>query len=379
MFNEHGKKSGQARATRSAKAATREKIFVELAALTNRESRMMVKKSIKEFSLGELKMELERLGESGYRAVQVFQWVYQKGVSDFARFSNLSKDLREKLRENFSVSSLDLFGHLRAQDGTEKFLFKLKDGNFIETVLIPSGPRETLCLSSQVGCKFACVFCASGLKGFKRNLGVEEILDQILYAKFTLGRELTNFVFMGMGEPLDNFENVAGSIRIMNTPEGLGIAARRITVSTSGFIPGLERFKELGLQVHLSLSLHAANDGLRSRLMPISRKYPLEKVLRACEDYIQATGRKMTIEYVLIAGVNDSVQDADGLTAIAKGLKAKVNLIPYSPCPGLDYKTPADGILASFQRKLGAGGVNVTLRRSKGQDILAACGQLAGR
>lgn len=340
---------------------------------------LMAKKNIKEFLLEELRMELERLGEPGYRAVQVFQWLFKKGVTDFSEFSNLPNSLREKLRENFLIDGFELFGRLRAQDGTEKFLFKLEDGNFIETVLIPSGHRATLCLSTQVGCKFACAFCASGLKGYKRNLSAGEILDQILYAKFTLGQELTNFVFMGMGEPLDNFENVARAIRLMNTPEGLGIAARRITVSTSGVIPGIERFKELGLQVGLSLSLHSANDGLRGRLMPISRTFALERVLKACEDYMRATGRKMTIEVVLIAGVNDSIQDAAGLTEIAKRLRAKVNLIPYSPCPGLDFKTPPDGVIDAFQRKLSAGGVSVTLRRSKGRDILAACGQLAGR
>jgi len=339
----------------------------------------MIKMNVKDLTLEEFKAELERLGESGYRALQVFDWIYHKGAASFEDFSNLSRRLRAKLGERFFLGRLELFGRLKAQDLTEKFLFKLEDGNFIETVLIPAGCRATLCLSTQVGCKFACAFCASGLKGFKRNLTPGEILDQILEVKFGLAHDLTNFVFMGMGEPLDNFENVVKAIRVMNSPEGLAIAARRITVSTSGLVPGIERFKGLGLQVHLSLSLHAADDELRNELMPISRKYPLEKVLRACLDYIQATGRKMTIEYVLLAGVNDSPRDADGLAALANRLKAKVNLIPYSPIQGLGFRTPQDSVIESFRKRLADKNVGVTMRHSKGKDILAACGQLAGR
>jgi len=339
----------------------------------------MTKRNVKDLTLEEFKAELERLGEPGYRALQVFDWIYHKGAASFEDFSNLSRSLRAKLGEKFFLGRLELFGQLKAQDLTEKFLFKLEDGNFIETVLIPAGHRATLCLSTQVGCKFACAFCASGLKGFKRNLTAGEILDQILEVKFGLAHDLTNFVFMGMGEPLDNFENVVKAIRVMNSPEGLAIAARRMTVSTSGLVPGIERFKDLGLQVHLSLSLHAADDELRNKLMPISRKYPLEKVLRACLDYIQATGRKMTIEYVLLAGVNDSLRDADGLVAAANRLKAKVNLIPYSPIQGLGFKTPQDSVIESFRKRLADKNVGVTLRLSKGKDILAACGQLAGR
>jgi 23S rRNA (adenine2503-C2)-methyltransferase len=339
----------------------------------------MTKKNVKDLTLSEFKAEMEGLAEPGYRALQVFNWIYRRGATDFDQFSNLPRMLRERLSARFFLSRLDLFGQLEALDLTEKFLFRLEDGNFIETVFIPSPGRTTLCLSTQVGCKFACAFCASGLKGFGRNLTTGEILDQILAVKFGLGRELTNFVFMGMGEPFDNFENVAKAIRVMNSTEGMAIAARRITVSTSGVVPGIEKFKKLDLQVRLSLSLHAPNDELRRTLMPIGRKYPLERVLRACLDYIRETGRTMTIEYVLLAGLNDSPGDADALARIAMRLKAKVNLLPYSPVQGLSFKTPSASAVESFSQRLAARNVKATIRRSKGRDILAACGQLAGR
>lgn len=333
---------------------------------------------IRDLTFDELKETLVKLGEPAFRAGQVFAWLYQKGAGGFADITDIPKSLREKLAGRYSLYALELKEKLQSEDGTEKFLFRLTDGRLIESVLIPAGSRNTVCLSTQVGCKFGCLFCASGLGGFKRNLKPSEITGQILFLRDRLDYRLTNFVFMGMGEPLDNIDNVARAIRIMNSAEGLGIAARRIAVSTVGLVPGIEQLKGLDLQIHLSLSLHAVRNNLRSRLVPINKKYPLEKVVNACEDYVKNTRMKITLEYVLIRDVNDSAPDAAGLAAMAVRLKAKVNLIPYSPVPGLDYVRPLPGRALQFQEWLLARKVNAILRRSKGLDIRAACGQLAG-
>jgi len=334
---------------------------------------------VRDLTLDELKAELGAMGERPFRAVQIFDWLYHKGASDFARFTSLSKGLREKLAGRFAVGALELADKRESNDGTAKFLFRLGDGQHVETVLIPAGKRLTVCLSTQVGCKFACAFCASGLHGFKRNLTPSEITGQALYLQKTLGLELTNFVFMGMGEPLDNWANVERALRIMNAPEGLGIAARRMTVSTAGYVPTFKKLEAFDLQVNLSLSLHAVTDRLRDRLMPINRRFPLEEVVRAAEEYIRSGGRMITLEYIVIHGLNDSLDDADGLAAIARRLRAKVNLIAYSRVEGLEFETPAPAELARFKRWLEERKVNATLRLSKGSDIAAACGQLAGR
>jgi 23S rRNA (adenine2503-C2)-methyltransferase len=334
---------------------------------------------IRDLSLDELKAELETMGERAFRAAQVFDWLYHKGASDFAAFTSLSKPLRGKLAAHFRVGTLELAERHESGDGTTKFLFRLHDGAHIETVLIPAGKRLTVCLSTQVGCKFSCAFCASGLHGFNRNLAPSEITGQVLYLQHALGLELTNFVFMGMGEPLDNWTSVEKALRIMNAPEGLGIAARRMTVSTAGYVPAFKRLEALDLQINLSLSLHAATDRLRDRLMPINCRYPLEEVVRAAEEYVRSGGRMITLEYIVIRGLNDSLDDADGLAGIARRLRAKVNLIAYSPVEGLAFETPTEADVARFKRWLEERKVNTTLRLSKGSDIAAACGQLAGR
>jgi len=336
-------------------------------------------KDIKSLAFEELKAELATMGEPRFRAGQVFDWLYHRGAARFAAFTNLPKELRDKLAAAYAISSLDLFGVFRSQDRTRKFLFRLGDGNFIETVLIPAGTRTTICLSTQVGCKFSCGFCASGLRGFVRDLTSAEIINQVLFLKHHEGEPVTNLVFMGMGEPLDNFENLAKAIKIMNSAEGLGIAARRMTVSTCGIVPGIKRFKSLGLQVNLSISLHAVTDEKRTQLVPINKKYPLETLIEACQDYMRGGGRRITLEYVLIRGFNDFLADADGLAGIARRLKAKVNLIPYSPIQGLPYEVPTEDKIHLFVRRLEGRNISVTLRHSKGADIQAACGQLAGR
>ncbi len=336
------------------------------------------KKDIKNFTLEEFKKELEKISEPSYRAEQVFSWIYKKGTVDFSAMNNLPKAFKDKLSQSYYIGVIKPLKQLKSIDKTEKILFELDDAGKIETVLICAEKRKTLCVSTQVGCKYACSFCASGMKGFKRNLTVSEILSQILFAEHNLKHKITNFVFMGMGEPLDNYENVTGAIKIMNSPKAMAIAARRITVSTSGIIPGIEKFKSLGLQVNLSLSLHAADSKLRDRLMPVNKKYPLEKLLKACEDYIAGGGRMITLEYILIKDVNDSLKDADELAAAAKRLKAKVNIIPYSDVSNPEFKTPLRKDIEVFKKRLLEKGINITVRESKGKDIMAACGQLAG-
>jgi 23S rRNA (adenine2503-C2)-methyltransferase len=334
---------------------------------------------IKDLTYDELAVELARWGEPKFRTGQVFTWVYKRGAGSFAEFTSLPLDLRSKLGQAFSLRAPEPAEHLVSADRAEKFVFRLADGQFIESVLIPAGPRKTLCLSSQVGCRFGCGFCASGLGGFQRNLSPGEMTGQVLYLRARVDVALTNFVFMGMGEPLDNLDNLVRALRNMNAPEGLGIAARRITVSTAGVIPGIERLAALDLQINLSLSLHAARDGLRSRLMPINRKYPLEAVLRACEAYLRAGGRMVTLEYVLLGGINDLDADARELAAVARRLRAKVNLIPFSEFEGLSCRPTREARQEAFLRTLEELRVKVTLRLSKGAGIQAACGQLAGR
>jgi len=339
----------------------------------------MDKRDIKNLTLEELEKEIVDMQEPTYRAGQIFFWLYQKGVHDFNQMANIPKALRDKLDQNYYISTLGLSEHLKSTDGTEKFLFKLSDGNFIEAVLIYAKNRKTMCLSTQVGCRFACSFCASGLKGFARNLTPSEIINQILFLQHNLKHKITNYVLMGMGEPLDNYENVSKAIMIMNDPEGMAIGARRITISTCGIIPGIKKLKDLGLQVNLSLSLHTTNNKLRDALMPINKRYPLEKVIKACEDFIDGTGRMITIEYILIRGKNDSLEDADELAAIAKKLKAKVNLVPCSTIHNVNFQSTQRKNIDIFMNRLIKRGVNATLRESKGKDIQAACGQLAGR
>lgn len=334
---------------------------------------------IRDLSFEELATVLKSWGEPPYRSGQVFDWLYKRNVASFDDFTDLPWSLRLKLKETFTLGSLELVERLVAADRTEKFLFRLADGSFIESVLIPAGRRNTLCLSTQVGCKFGCAFCASGRAGFKRNLRPSEVVGQILFLRSKLDFPLTNFVFMGTGEPLDNADSVLRAIEVMNDWRGLAIAARRITVSTVGLIPGIERLKRLKLQVNLSLSLHAAREELRSRLLPASRIFSLPAILRACQEYVQETGRMMTLEYILIGGLNDTAEDARLLSSIAQRLRAKVNLIPCSPVVGLDFQPPPPGQRKLFLSWLRASRVKATLRQSRGSDIQAACGQLAGR
>ena len=345
----------------------------------NRKMVLCPRIDIRDLTLVELRAELEAMGERPFRAGQIFDWLYKRKAAKFAEFTSLPKPLREKLASKFAFGALELADKRSSPDGTTKFLFRLRDGEHTETVLIPAGSRLTVCLSTQVGCKFACAFCASGRHGFKRNLAPSEIIGQVLFLERALGRGLTNYVFMGMGEPLDNWTNVEIAIRIMNAPEGLAVAARRITVSTAGFVDAFKRLEALDLQINVSISLHAVTDRLRDRLMPINRRFPLERVVDAAEAYIRSGGRMITLEYILIRGLNDSLDDVDGLAAIARRLGAKVNLIAYSPIERAGFATPTEADVARFRRWLEERKVGTTVRLSKGADIAAACGQLAGR
>ncbi len=291
--------------------------------------------------------------------------------------SDLPAGLRKRLKEKFCLSSLTLVKKLESLDGTEKFLFTLRDKNLIEAVSIPAEGRITGCISTQAGCKFACSFCASALLGFKRNLTSAEMVEQVLYLRDnSKGHKLSHVVFMGTGEPLDNYENVIRAVRIINAPEGLHIGARRITISSCGIIPAIKRLAEEDLQIELSISLHAADDRTRSQLMPINKKYPVRELINACKEYIKKTNRQVTFEYILIKGINSDLQSARILSKILEGLNCKVNLIPANSIKELNIEPPGKLEILLFRNSLIKSGMNVTLRKPRGQDIEAACGQL---
>lgn len=327
-------------------------------------------KDLKDFNLDELEAVLRSWGFPTFHARQIFVWVYQKNAHDFGCMSNLPLDLRKRLKETFSILGLREAKRRISGDGTEKFLFALKDKQFVEAVLIPTKTRVTVCISSQVGCKFACRFCASGMMGFKRNLSCAEILGQIR-------NKPTHIVFMGTGEPLDNYDTVLKAIRIINSDYSFNIGARRITISTCGIIPGMKRLAKEGLQVELSVSLHAAEDSLRTRLMPINKKYPLKELMATCEEYIRKTGRQITFEYILMRGINSDLQNAKSLSKILKSLRlCKINLIPANPIEELKIGPPERAEIILFRDHLLKKMIPVTLRRGRGEDIEAACGQL---
>lgn len=329
-------------------------------------------------SLEELKGILEEWKFPVFHARQVWAWIYKKGAADFEAMSDLSADLRRKLKENFSISGLELVDKFKSTDGTEKFLLETKDKQLIEGVVIPAEGRITACLSTQAGCKFACCFCASGLLEFKRNLTAAEIINEAVYLKnHNASGRLTHIVFMGTGEPMDNYDPVLKAIRIINAPLGLNIGARRITVSTCGIIPGIKRLAEEDLQVELSVSLHAADDKMRSGLLPVNKKYPLKELLAACRDYSRKTKRQVTFEYVLIKGFNSGQKEAEKLTGLLKGFRlCKVNLIPANPVKELKIEPPNKLEVIFFRDYLLKHKIPATLRKSRGQDIAAACGQL---
>lgn len=338
---------------------------------------MSEKKNLKGLSPEGLEAFFASLGESAYRARQLMVWMYHRLASDFDAMSDLSKPLRTKLKEVAVISELREIGRKTAQDGTIKFLYQAEKGDRIESVLMQEEGRTTLCLSSQAGCALNCSFCATGKMGFRRNLTAGEMVDQVIQAqKARPEPKINHVVFMGMGEPFLNYEEVLRAVRLMNSELGLGIGARKITLSTAGVIPGILKLAEEPLQVKLAVSLNAPSQGLREKLMPIARKYPLDKLMDAVRHYVERTGKMMTFEYVLIGNVNDTLVHAQQLADLTKGLLCKINLIPLNPVPGSGYARPSKERVGRFQTFLYPRCRAVTLRVSKGRDILAACGQL---
>ena len=334
---------------------------------------------LKGMFLPELQVFAQSIGEPKFRGAQLASWMFEKGVTSFDDMTNLSKQNRDQLNGVARITEIRLVKQARSRRSpTIKYLFALDDDHTIETVMIGGSRRNTLCISSQVGCAIDCRFCASGLAGLTRNLTAAEIVDQIIQVRTLAGpnRSINNIVLMGMGEPLANYGNVLRAIRIINAPWGLGIGARRITISTSGIAPRIRKLAEEGLQFELSISLHAADDETRTSIMPINKRYPLDVLIDACRHYVEATNRLITFEYILLAGVNDRFEDARRLSALLRNVKGKVNLIPYNPVEGLPYETPNPGRQQTFHEALQAGGVAATIRRERGRDIDAACGQL---
>ncbi|AGX03806.1 MULTISPECIES: 23S rRNA (adenine(2503)-C(2))-methyltransferase RlmN [Bacillus] len=340
------------------------------------------KPSIYSLQLDELKDWLKENNEKAFRAAQIFEWLYQKRVASFEDMTNLSKALRDKLNETFTLTTLKTLIQQTSSDGTIKFLFELHDGYSIETVLMRHEYGNSVCVTTQVGCRIGCTFCASTLGGLKRNLEAGEIVAQVVKVQQALDEtdeRVSSVVIMGIGEPFDNYDHMMSFLRIINHDDGLNIGARHITVSTSGIIPKIYKFADENMQINFAVSLHAPNTEIRSRLMPINRAYKLPDLMEAIRYYVDKTGRRVSFEYGLFGSVNDQVEHAEELASLIKGLKCHVNLIPVNYVPERDYvRTPKDQIFA-FEKALKNRGVNVTIRREQGHDIDAACGQLRAK
>ena len=388
---------------------------------------MEVTRDIKSFTRAEIEVVLQKWRQPAYRVAQLLDWLYTHRVTNWDAMTNLPKALRDQLRQTYSLHALELVTKQGARDTTQKFLWRLRDHALIESVLIPANPalygdasdRHTLCVSTQVGCAYGCKFCASGLEGWKRNLTPDEIVEQVLAVERTVSgaecqvsgedraaadavhasrithhaadsladrirlpltrrpsRLIDNLVIMGMGEPLANYDNLLKALRILNAPWGGGIGARKITISTSGLAPQIRKLADEPEQFRLAVSLHGATDEVRSRIMPVNRRFPLKELTAALEYYRSRRERMITFEYILIAGVNESLEQTKPLAALARQLHAKVNLIPYNKVEGLDWERPAEEACEAFLAALERQKVTATLRREKGHDIDAACGQL---
>lgn len=340
------------------------------------------KTDLKDLSRKELEAFVKSLGWERYRADQIFAWIYRWGVAGFDEMTNLAKGKCQELHEVAYISSLALERQVTSRvDETSKYLFELEDGHRIESVLIKDGDRRTVCVSTQVGCGLGCVYCATGDLGLKRSLRAAEIVDQVLSLRRFLprGEAITNVVLMGMGEPLLNYEQTVKACRLLNDPDGLAIAARKITVSTAGVVPGIRKLAREGLRLGLAISLNATTDQARSRLIPLNKKYPLEQLMKAAREYARDAARPVTFEYVLMRGVNTSRDDALRLAQMVRGIRCKINLIPYNPVPGKPYGRPSKQEVTDFMKLLYPRCPTVTLRESKGADIMAACGQLRGQ
>ncbi len=321
------------------------------------------------------------MGEKSFRATQLLKWIYQEDITDFDQMTNLSKSLRAYLKSYCTITSPEMLIEQVASDGTRKWAIEMTGGNRVESVFIPEKNRGTLCVSSQIGCALACTFCSTAKQGFNRNLSVAEIIGQLYVAQQRLGKEtrITNVVMMGMGEPLLNFNNVVAAMNLMMDDFAFGLSKRRVTISTSGVVPAMNRLNEV-CDVSMAVSLHAANDELRDELVPINQKYPLSELMVACREYASKGPRNhITFEYVMLAGINDSIQDARALVKLLKKVPSKINLIPFNPFPDSGYLCSSTETILRFKDFLYKAGIITTIRKTRGEDIDAACGQLVGK
>lgn len=336
--------------------------------------------NLKNMDLAELEQFIVELGEPKYRARQIAQWVFEKGVTTIDRMTNLGKSLKDKLQQVATIENLQIAAkQVSANDGTTKYLFQLPDGQAVETVFMVYSFGNSVCVSSQVGCQMGCRFCASTIGGKVRNLTGGEIYDQVLKAQLDQGKRVRSVVIMGSGEPMDNYENVLKFIRLLNAEYGLNIGSRHITLSTCGVVPGIKRLATENIPLTLSISLHAPNDEMRNQIMPVNKKYPLASLMDACREYIYITNRRITFEYSLISGFNDSIDCARELARLLKGVLGHVNLIPVNPVTETNFQKPTSGQIKNFAHILEGEGIAVTVRRELGSDIDAACGQLRRR
>lgn len=339
-----------------------------------------MKKDIRAYTYEQLQEEMASLGEKKFRAKQIYEWLHVKLAEDFEEMTNLSKSLREKLEKEYTILPVKMLERQEsALDGTNKFLFRLYDGNVVESVLMRYKHGNSVCISSQVGCRMGCRFCASTIGGLVRNLSPSEMLGQIYQIQRIIGERISNVVIMGTGEPLDNFENFLCFIRLLTDEHGLNISQRNVTVSTCGIVPKMLELAKEKLQITLALSLHGATQEKRKELMPVANKYELDEVLDACDAYFKETGRRITFEYSLVHGVNDRDEDAKELTAILKPRNCHLNLIPVNPIKERTFEQPSRKNALNFKNKLEKSGINVTIRREMGADIDGACGQLRRR
>lgn len=337
----------------------------------------MEKKDLLSYSIEDLKKILTDMGEKPFRANQINEWLNKKLVDDFVEMTNLSKSLKEKLAEEFYIEKLKIVKVMTSKiDGTQKFLFQLRDGNIIESVLMKYKHGNSVCISTQVGCRMGCRFCASTLDGLVRNLTSSEMIKQIYSIQKYSGERISNIVLMGSGEPMDNFDNVIAFVKMITSENSLHISQRNITISTCGLVENMKKLADLELQITLALSLHAADDDTRQQLMPIAKKYSVSEVIEACKYYFNKTGRRITFEYSLVAGVNDNIEEAKKLSGLVRNMNCHINLIPVNPIKERDYKKSSLNNITQFKNYLEKNGINVTIRREMGSDIQGACGQL---
>ena len=340
----------------------------------------MDKKEIGSYTYHELEEEMAGLGEKSFRAKQIYEWIHVKLAESFEEMTNLSKELRRRLAEHYEIPVVSVAARqISRTDPTEKFLFELGDGSLVESVLMRYSYGNSVCISSQVGCRMGCRFCASAIGGLVRNLTAGEMLGEVYRIQKITGERVSHIVVMGTGEPLDNYDNFVRFIRMISDSRGLHISQRNITASTCGIVPNIRRLAGEGLQITLALSLHGSSQEKRSRLMPVANRYRLEEVMEACQEYFLKTGRRVTYEYSLVQGVNDGAEDAEELAALLKGLNCHLNLIPVNPIRERDFRKPSRKNALEFKNKLEHQGINVTIRRERGSDIDGACGQLRRR